>query len=65
SNKIARLHRKIANIRKDTLHKLTSYLAQNHSRIGIENLNVSGMMANQKLAKAIADMGFGEFKRQA
>ncbi|MEQ9481356.1 MAG: transposase [Coleofasciculus sp. F4-SAH-05] len=45
SNKIARLHRKIANIRKDTLHKLTSYLAQNHSRIGIENLNVSGMMA--------------------
>ncbi|EDX71886.1 transposase, IS605 family [Coleofasciculus chthonoplastes PCC 7420] len=53
--KIARLHRQIANIRKDTLHKLTSYLAKNHSRIGIENLNVSGMMANHKLAKAIAD----------
>ena len=62
--KIARLHRKIANIRKDTLHKITTYLAKNHSRIGIEDLNVSGMMANRQLAKAIGDMGFYELRRQ-
>ncbi len=46
--KIAQLHSKIANIRKDRLHKLTTYLAKNHSQIVIEDLNVSGMMANHK-----------------
>lgn len=62
--KIARLHRQMANIRKDTLHKITTYLAKNHGKIGIEDLNVSGMLLNHNLAQAIADMGFYEFRRQ-
>jgi putative transposase len=61
---VARLHRKIVNIRKDTLHKLTSLLAKNHGVIVIEDLKVSGMMANHKLAASIQDMSFFEFRRQ-
>ena len=63
-NKISRLHARIARIRLDFLHKLTTYLAKKFKRILIENLNVQGMMANHKLAGAISDLGFYEFKRQ-
>jgi putative transposase len=61
---LARQHKKVVQIRKDTIHKLTSWLAKNHSEIVIENLNVSGMLKNHRLASAVADCGFYEFKRQ-
>ena len=62
--KVAKLHYKIACIRKDATHKLTTYLSKNHAECVIEDLNVRGMSKNHKLASAILDGGFFEFKRQ-
>ncbi len=62
--KLARLHARIANIRQDALHKLTTDLTRRFHTIGIEDLNVRGMMRNRHLARSIADMGFFEFRRQ-
>ena len=61
---LAKQHLKVANSRKDYLHKITSYLAKNFSEIVIEDLNVKGMLANRKLAKAVSELGFYELRRQ-
>ncbi len=62
--KLAKLHARIANIRKDTLHQLTTDLTRRFEWIGIEDLNVKGMVKNRHLSRAISDMGFFEFRRQ-
>lgn len=61
---LARLHRKIANVRNDWLHKLTSNLTRKFSLIVMEDLNVAGMVQNCHLSRAIADIGMGELRRQ-
>ena len=62
--KLARLHARIANIRKDATHKATTMLAKNCQRIGIEELNVRGMSRNRHLARLVMDGGFYELTRQ-
>jgi putative transposase len=62
--KLARLHARIANIRRDSLHQLSASITRRFHTIGIEDLNVKGMLGNRHLARAIADMGFFELRRQ-
>jgi putative transposase len=62
--KLARLYARIANLRRDGLHQLTTSITRRFHTIGIEDLNVKGMLGNRCLSRAIADMGFGELRRQ-
>lgn len=69
--KLAKLHMRIANIRKDTLHKVTSQIVAKTKSpderprvIALEDLHIQGMLKNRKLSRAISDVGMFEFKRQ-
>lgn len=62
--KVAIIHEKIKNIRKDHIHKITNAITNENQVIIAENLNVQGMMQNHNLAKAIGDVSWNEIHRQ-
>jgi putative transposase len=64
SLKVSRLHARIANIRSDVIHKMTTDISKRVYRIRIEDLNVKGMIANHKLAEAVGNNCFYEIRRQ-
>jgi putative transposase len=61
---LARFHERIANQRADYLHKSTTEMAKTYQVIGLEDLNVAGMVRNHKLALSLTDASFGEIRRQ-
>ena len=64
SGRLGRAYARVANLRRDGLHKLTTRLAGAYATIVVEDLNVAGMLANRRLARHIADAGFAEIRRQ-
>ena len=62
--RLARVHARAANVRRDAMHKLTTSLATLHGTIVVEQLNIAGMVRNPRLARAISDTGMAELRRQ-
>ncbi|MFC5549901.1 RNA-guided endonuclease InsQ/TnpB family protein [Massilia aerilata] len=62
--RLAKLHARIGNLRREGLHQLTTSITRRFHTIGIEDLNVKGMLGNRRLSRSIADMGFYELRRQ-
>jgi putative transposase len=61
--RLARIHARVANVRTDALHKATTALAARYETVVVEDLNVTGMIANRRLARAVSDQGFGAVRR--
>ncbi|MFU8854659.1 IS607 family element RNA-guided endonuclease TnpB [Micromonospora sp. SL1-18] len=59
-----RVHHRVANLRADALHKLTTDITGKYGTVVVEDLNVAGMLRNRRLARKIADAGFAEIRRQ-
>lgn len=62
--RIRRLHERVANLRRESVHQLTSYLTREFGVIGVESLNVAGMLRDRRIARSLSDAALGRILRQ-
>ena len=61
---LGKAHKRVSDMRQDSLHKLTTYLAKRYRVVVVEDLQVKNLLKNPKLAGSLSDCGFYEFRRQ-
>lgn len=64
ARRLGRVHARVAHLRRNLLHELSSTLVKGHASVVIEDLNAAGMLRNRKLARVISDASFGELRHQ-
>ncbi len=62
--KVQKAHLKVAKSRNNAIHHLTSYLSKNHAQVIMEDLNVTGLIKNRHLSRALSDAAFGTIRTQ-
>ena len=64
TQRVAKLHARVADARRDALHQITTRLVRRYDAIALEDLHVKGMVRNHRLARTLSDAGLGELRRQ-
>jgi putative transposase len=64
ARRLGKIHARVAHLRRNLLHELSSTIVKGHVAVVVEDLNAAGMLANRRLARAISDASFGELRRQ-
>ena len=64
ARRLGKIHARVAHLRRNLLHQITTQLARGYTSVTIEDLNTAGMLANRRLARSLSDAAFGELRRK-
>jgi putative transposase len=64
ARRLGKIHARIAHLRRNLLHQITTQLARGYASVTIEDLNAAGMLANRRLSRSLSDAAFGDLRRQ-